>query len=237
MSTALLVADSGVSLPRTPVDPEVNSAPVPGVTFTALTGQSLHYARLSVSPGDDVEAASALGTGLSCVRALPAVPDGRNANAAISDVYVVAVSDKSNPQGGAVGASAFTFSGITFSSSSGLLGTCSGGVLPGTGSAVRVTGGTLPTGLTAGVTYYLIRVSDSTCRFATTYANAVAGTAIAYADAGSGTRVMTERLSETALAAMTRFEFSDDVRIIEYDAQTRSSALYLDLFLKGFRHA
>lgn len=237
MSTALLIADSGVSLTRTPVDPEINSVPSAGVIFTALSGQTLHYARLAISPGDDIEAGNSLGSGLSCVRALPAVPDGRNAQSAISDVYVVGVSDKSNPQGGVVANTAFTFSGIAFSSSSGLLGTCSGAVLPGTGSAVRVTGGTLPTGLTAGVTYYLIRVSDTTCRFATTYANAVAGTAIAYTDAGSGTRVMTERLSDTALAAMTRFEFSDDVRIIEYDAQTRSSALYLDLFLKGFRHA
>ena len=46
---------------------------------------------------------------------------------------------------------------------------------------------TLPTGLTAGVDYWLIRVSATTARVATTYANAIAGTAIAFTGAGSGT--------------------------------------------------
>jgi hypothetical protein len=40
------------------------------------------------------------------------------------------------------------------------------------------TTGTLPTGLTANTLYYVIFVSSSTFRLATTYANAIAGTAI-----------------------------------------------------------
>lgn len=236
MSTALLVADSGVSLTRTPIDPVVNAQPVEGTTFTALTGQTIHYARLSVSPGDDVQAGTDLGTGLNCVRALPSVPDGRNGSVSLGSVYACAVSDKSNPSGGVVSRSAFSFSGVAFSSSTGLLGTFTGASLPGTGTAVRFTGGVMPGNIVAGVTYYLIRTAADTAKFATTYALAVAGTAIAYVDAGSGTRVMTERLEETALAAMTRFDFTDDVRIIEFDAQNRSSNLYCDLFVKGFVH-
>jgi hypothetical protein len=52
---------------------------------------------------------------------------------------------------------------------------------------------TLPTGLTAGVDYWLIRVSATTARVATSFANAIAGTAIAFTDAGTGTHTMTLR--------------------------------------------
>ena len=53
---------------------------------------------------------------------------------------------------------------------------------------------TLPTGLTAGTDYWLIRVSATTARVATTFANAIAGTAIAFTDAGTGTHTVTLRL-------------------------------------------
>lgn len=82
---------------------------------------------------------------------------------------------------------------ITFSSSSGLLGTYTND-FP-TFSAVSFTnsGGALPTGLVAGTIYWTIRVSATTSRFATTLANAIAGTAITFTDAGTGTQTMTIR--------------------------------------------
>ena len=49
------------------------------------------------------------------------------------------------------------------------------------------TSGTLPAGLATGTDYYVIKLSDTTCKFATSYANAVAGTPIDITDAGSGT--------------------------------------------------
>ena len=62
-------------------------------------------------------------------------------------------------------------------------------------SKVRFTnsGGPLPTGLTAGTDYWLIRVSATTARVATTLANAIAGTAISFTDAGTGTHTVTLR--------------------------------------------
>jgi hypothetical protein len=53
---------------------------------------------------------------------------------------------------------------------------------------------TLPTGLSAGVDYWLVRVSATTARVATSFANAIAGTVIAYTDAGTGTHTLTMRL-------------------------------------------
>lgn len=52
------------------------------------------------------------------------------------------------------------------------------------------TSGTLPAGLSLATDYYVIRVSDTTCKLATSYANAVAGTAINITDAGTGTHTM-----------------------------------------------
>lgn len=45
---------------------------------------------------------------------------------------------------------------------------------------------TLPGGLSAATNYYVIQTSDTTCQLATSYANAVAGTAINITDAGTG---------------------------------------------------
>jgi hypothetical protein len=83
---------------------------------------------------------------------------------------------------------------VTFSSSSGLLGTYTNDVQNLTKVRFRNSGGALPTGLTAGVDYYTIRVSATTCRYATSRTNAIAGTAIAYTDAGTGTNVFDVRL-------------------------------------------
>ena len=46
---------------------------------------------------------------------------------------------------------------------------------------------TLPAGLAAATDYYVIKVTDTTCKLATSYANAVAGTQIDITDAGTGT--------------------------------------------------
>jgi hypothetical protein len=56
------------------------------------------------------------------------------------------------------------------------------------------TTGALPTGLAINTTYWTIRVSATTSRLATSLVNAVAGTAIAFTDAGSGTNTFTQRL-------------------------------------------
>lgn len=49
---------------------------------------------------------------------------------------------------------------------------------------------TLPAGLSAATNYYVIKVSDLTCKLATSYANAVAGTAIDITSAGTGTHTI-----------------------------------------------
>jgi surface protein len=79
-----------------------------------------------------------------------------------------------------------TTANCTFSSSSGLLMTCTGD-RPTFSRVVLKTNGTLPTGLTAGTTYWTVRVSATTSRLATSLANAQAGTVIPFTDSGSGT--------------------------------------------------
>jgi hypothetical protein len=49
---------------------------------------------------------------------------------------------------------------------------------------------TLPTGLAIDTDYWLVRVSSTTARVATSYANALAGTVVAYTDAGTGTHTL-----------------------------------------------
>lgn len=49
---------------------------------------------------------------------------------------------------------------------------------------------TLPTGLSLATDYWLVRVSSTTARVATSLANAIAGTVIAYTDAGTGTHTL-----------------------------------------------
>jgi hypothetical protein len=60
-----------------------------------------------------------------------------------------------------------------------------------TGTRVRLTTTTtLPGGLSLATDYYVIRISDTRCSFATSYANAIAGTAINITDAGTGTHTI-----------------------------------------------
>jgi hypothetical protein len=56
------------------------------------------------------------------------------------------------------------------------------------------TTGTLPTGLSLATDYWLVRQSATTAKVATTYANALAGTVVAFTDAGTGTHTLTCRL-------------------------------------------
>lgn len=64
-----------------------------------------------------------------------------------------------------------------------------------TGTRVRLTTTTtLPAGLALATDYYVIKVTDSTCKLATSYANAIAGTAINITDAGTGTHTMSRLL-------------------------------------------
>lgn len=75
---------------------------------------------------------------------------------------------------------------VTFSSSTGLLGTTNVAHSLADDTAVEVFAegaGTLPTGLAANTTYYVRSASGSTLKFALT----AGGAAIAYTDAGSGT--------------------------------------------------
>ncbi len=61
-----------------------------------------------------------------------------------------------------------------------------------TGTRVQLTTTTtLPAGLSTATNYYVIKVSDTTFKLATSYANAVAGTAINITDAGTGTHTVT----------------------------------------------
>jgi len=60
-----------------------------------------------------------------------------------------------------------------------------------TGTRVRLTTTTtLPAGLATGTDYYFIRLSNTTFKLATSYANAIAGTAINITDAGTGTHTV-----------------------------------------------
>lgn len=83
---------------------------------------------------------------------------------------------------------------VTASSSSGLLLTAATNDF-NTYSKVRfTTTTTLPTGLALATDYWTVRVSATTCRVATSLANAIAGTVIAFTDAGTGTHTMTMQM-------------------------------------------
>lgn len=61
-----------------------------------------------------------------------------------------------------------------------------------TGTRVRLTTTTtLPAGLATATDYYVIRLSDTTFKLATSYANAIAGTAINITSTGTGTHTIT----------------------------------------------
>lgn len=83
---------------------------------------------------------------------------------------------------------------FTASSSSGLLLTYTNDFTTYTQVRFTNSGGALPTGLSTSTDYWLVRVSATTARVATSLANAVAGTVIAFTDAGTGTHTMTVQI-------------------------------------------
>ena len=94
----------------------------------------------------------------------------------------------------------------TFTYLSGNSCTCTGhGYLVGLKVALTTTG-TLPAGLSPG-NYYIIVVNSNTIQFATSQANALAGTAVALSDAGSGTHTATP----AALAGTLVVQKSNDI--------------------------
>lgn len=92
---------------------------------------------------------------------------------------------------------------VTASSSTGLLLTYTNDFT--TYTQVRfTTTGTLPTGLSLNTDYWIVRVSATTARVATSLANAVAGTVVAYTDGGSGTHTMNVQIPRYLGGAGTR---------------------------------
>lgn len=86
---------------------------------------------------------------------------------------------------------------FTASSSSGLLLTYTNDFISGTKVRFTTTT-TLPTGLSLNTDYWLVRVTSTTARVATSYANYVAGTVIAFTDAGTGTHTLTIQMPRYA---------------------------------------
>jgi hypothetical protein len=86
---------------------------------------------------------------------------------------------------------------VVASSSSGLLLTFANDFASGTKVRFTTTT-TLPTGLALLTDYWLVRVSATTARVATSYANYVAGTVVAFTDAGTGTHTMTIQMPRYA---------------------------------------
>ncbi len=90
---------------------------------------------------------------------------------------------------------------VTFSSGDVSVGTnlvtMTTGDLLVTGQKVQLTtSGTLPTGLSLATDYYVIRVSSTSIRFATSAWNAFQGTAVTMSGAGSGTNTITGQYIE-----------------------------------------
>jgi hypothetical protein len=70
------------------------------------------------------------------------------------------------------------------------------GLITGDGPfRVSNSGGALPTGISAATDYWVIRVDDDNFKFASTRANALAGTAIDLSDDGTGTQTMADTAS------------------------------------------
>jgi hypothetical protein len=89
---------------------------------------------------------------------------------------------------------------VTFTSSSGLLGTCANNWASGT-KVQFTTAGVLPTGIALATDYWLTNFSTTTVKFSTSYANYVAGTYVAFTDAGTPANTMTIRMPRYTLGA------------------------------------
>lgn len=106
-------------------------------------------------------------------------------SAEIDDATVIASANVDDER---VTVSAYTSSAITADASTDRLTFASAEVRFGIGDGVTIAStGTLPSGLAAATTYYVIRISDRVVQLATTHANALVGTAIDFTTAGTGT--------------------------------------------------
>jgi hypothetical protein len=79
---------------------------------------------------------------------------------------------------------------FTASSSTGLLLSYANDFKSGTKVRFTNAGGALPVGISAGVDYWLVRQGATTAKVATSFANYIAGSVVAYTDGGSGTHTM-----------------------------------------------
>lgn len=90
---------------------------------------------------------------------------------------------------------------------------------------------TLPAGLSLATDYYVIKVTDTTIKLATSYANAVAGTSINITDAGTGTHTINTLLPRyTSGAGVQSFMWANNatplgagVPNLSYPAYTNSA--------------
>jgi hypothetical protein len=94
---------------------------------------------------------------------------------------------------------AFTNTFTASNSGGNLLITSSGNINTFTGMPVYFenTGGSLPGGLSANTIYYVATFTTNAFSVATSFANAIAGTVIAYSSAGSGTNTFFEAFNNT----------------------------------------
>lgn len=90
-----------------------------------------------------------------------------------------------------------------------------------TGSPILfTTTGTLPSGITTDTIYYAIYVNSTTIQVATTYDNAIAGTAVTLSDAGIGVHTV-----QTNIAGTYTGQNSHTITIAEMPAHTHDVAL------------
>jgi len=150
-----------------------------GGQLRGLGGQGVEFARvfrvkvrdLHFDPSDGIPTGAAFGTDLGCWESL--------------------YEDCSADLTGAMSAAGAATTTFTADASTDILTTAGLDDLK-TGTRVQVsTTTTLPAGLAAATNYYVIRVSISTIKLATSLANALAGTAIDITSAGTGTHTIT----------------------------------------------
>lgn len=94
---------------------------------------------------------------------------------------------------------------FTASSSSGLLLTYTNDFKNFTKVRFTNSGGALPTGLALATDYWLVRQSATTAKVAASYEDALAGTFIAYTDAGAGTHTLTMRTRAAGVGVEAAF--------------------------------
>lgn len=120
------------------------------------------------------------------------------------------------------------------------------GFLTGMLAQVSNSGGALPTGLSAATNYYVIYVSDTTFKLATSQANALAGTAIDLTTNGTGTQTITPTTTlagtiklqktndPTSVTSPTWIDLVDAEVVTVTASQTISAASTKNWVLKGF---